>query len=82
MGRSHGGEMATIPEGPLTIVSRASADVGATSAMRRAAPDSTRSRMNSAPARVLPNPRPARISHQSQPPGGANCAGLPQNLQS
>src|SRR3546814_2175122 len=39
-------------------------------------------RTHSAPVRVLPKPRPARISQTRQPPGGGNCLVRAQNRQS
>src|SRR5215469_2592730 len=58
------------------MTSRASAAVGATSATLSAAPANTRLNTNSAPVRVLPQPRPARISQIAQGSGGANWFGL------
>lgn len=37
---------------------------------------------HSAPVRVLPQPRPASISHVRHSHCGANCSGLPQSSQS
>ena len=58
-----------MPLSPSTITSRASAAVGATRAMRRAAPLTARARTNSAPVRVLPKPRPA----EQQPDAPLAC---------
>src|SRR5882724_11857823 len=64
------------PDSPSTMKSRASLAVGATNAMRPTEPDSRRAFDHSAPVRVFPNPRPARISQVShQSPAGASCSG-------
>ena len=79
LGRSQGGEMARMPDSPSTITSRASAGFRATNAMRLAPPN-TRFRVHSDPVLVLPAPRPPRLSHTSQSPGGSTWDGLAQNL--
>src|SRR5215470_4154923 len=65
-----------MPLSPSTMMSRASAAVGATNATLLAAPADTRLKTNSAPVRVLPQPRPARISQIAQAPGGGSWLGL------
>lgn len=79
------------PDTPSTITSRASAQLGPTSAIRsgRAGRNGERisERSHSAPARVLPDPRPPRISQLDQScdacgsPGGnwAVCAQVGQS---
>src|SRR5262249_48288713 len=70
-GRNHGGETARIPLSPSTTVSRTSAAVGATKAIRRAWPDSARWRTHSAAQRLFPAPRPMSSNQVRQsPPGG------------
>ena len=71
--------MARMPLSPSTSVSRASAAVGATSAILSTAVWTVR--IHSAPARVLPNPLPAMMSHFDQSPGGGSCAARAQNGQ-
>ena len=71
-----------MPLSPSTITLRASAAVGATSAMRRAVAPSTRARTSSAPVRVLPKPRPASSSQTRQSPAGGSWLGRAQNGQS
>ncbi len=56
--------------------------MGATSATWRATPDSICARTNSAPARVLPKPRPASKSQTRQSPGGDRCSARAQAFQS
>src|SRR5258708_4246708 len=63
-----------MPLSPSTMTLRASSAVGATSAIRCARPASICTRTNSAPARVLPKPRPAISSHTRQSPAGGICA--------
>ena len=58
------------PEAPSTITSRASCSVGAISAMRRAPRHSAARRTHSAPARVLPAPRPPKNNQTRQSPVG------------
>src|SRR6185312_12177888 len=70
------------PDSPSTMTSRASPAVAATSASRFARPERTSSAMNSAPLRVLPNPRPASRSHVVQSPPGASWFGRAQKRQS
>ena len=81
-GRFHGGAQAIIPDSPSTIMSRASAAVGAINATRLRSPLSTCERTHSAPVLVLPNPRPVRIIQIAQSPAGGNCLGRAQNDQS
>src|ERR1017187_1382091 len=65
---------------PCTITSRTSAAVGP---IRFTIGNSlVQRRTCSAPMRVFPNPRPARMSQLTQSPGGASCAGRAQNSQS
>src|SRR5262249_4916290 len=66
------------PLSPSTMTLLASSAVGATSAIRRATPETTEARTNSAPVRVLPKPRPARSSQTRQSPGGGNCSSRAQ----
>src|SRR5262245_103322 len=72
LGRFHGGQIESSPLGPVPIMSRVSAAVSLTRAIRLACPCSTSSRTHSAPVLVLPHPRPERMSHvvQSCPVGG------------
>ena len=63
---------ARIPLLPSTITARASSIVAPTSATLRRRPDTIEC-THSAPARVLPNPRPAIISQVRQSPPGAFC---------
>jgi hypothetical protein len=63
---------ASNPLTPSTMILRPSSIDAAISAMRRPPIDASRC-THSAPARVLPNPRPAIISHTRQPsPEGGN----------
>src|SRR3990172_552209 len=64
-----------IPLMPSPIVSRASAAVGATSAMRQPGFSRATDLIHSAPAIVLPAPRPPRKSHVDQPPRGGSWLG-------
>jgi hypothetical protein len=73
--------MARRPLCPSTITLRASARFAATSAIRASGSASAMLRTHSAPARVLPKPRPAMISQMRQTPSGAICAGRAQNCQ-
>jgi hypothetical protein len=80
-GKNHGGEMARMPLGPSTIVPRTSAAVGPAMRMIGFSPDSAHARTVSAPVCVLPNPRPARMSHVAQSPGGRRWFGRAQSSQ-
>jgi hypothetical protein len=76
-----------IPEMPSIITSRASPKLSATSAMRPSRPSPGRSPVasactHSAPARVLPEPRPPIISQVRQSPSGGNCSGRAVSSQS
>ena len=77
-GRRSGGEQARIPDGPNTITSRACASVSPTRATREQSPaspgppPSTCARTHSAPARVLPAPRPPRTTQVVQSPSGGS----------
>ena len=76
--------MRQMPEMPSIITSRASPSVSATSAMRKSdclPADATRC-THSAPARVLPEPRPPISSHVRQSPSGGCCGRLPMKRQS
>src|SRR5581483_3616412 len=66
--------MVRSPETPSIITSRTSAKVSPTSAIGPAGGGSpvASARTHSAPARVLPEPRPPRRSHTSQSPSGAS----------
>src|SRR5712692_1063156 len=75
MGRQSGLLTARIPLSPSTITLRASAAVSATNAIRPQRCRSTCSRTHSAPLRVFPKPRPAKISHTRQFPSGASWLG-------
>ena len=69
-----------MPDTPSIITSRASPSVSATSAIRnspaRACPVASPC-THSAPARVLPEPRPPKISQLRQSPSGACCSRRP-----
>src|SRR5690606_26817636 len=77
-----------MPLSPITITSRAWSKVSPTSATRRARPGasgvapSTWARTHSAPARVLPAPRPPRITQLFQSPAGGSWCGIAQNSNS
>ena len=49
---------------------------------RRALPEATMARTHSAPVRLLPQPRPARMSQVRQSPGGGSWSGRAQIDQS
>ena len=70
--------MARKPDSPSMTVSRMSAAVRPTSAIRRACPLQTRSWTHSTPLLVFPKPRPATIAHTCQSPGGGSCSALAQ----
>ena len=76
MGLFHGGETARRPDSPSIMMSRMSSDVGPAMMSRLPCPDSTRSRTHSAPVLVLPNPRPARMSHSTHAQAGGSCCSL------
>ena len=69
---------AMMPDGPNTITSRASSSVSPTRATRELVPGSpglppsTCARTHSAPARVLPAPRPPRMTQVVQSPSGGS----------
>ena len=66
----------TIPLAPSTMMLRASSMLAPTSAIRTFLPRASPC-THSDPARVLPYPRPASISHTRQPsPGGVRCPSL------
>ena len=71
---ARGRRAARMPDGPSTITWRTSSAVSPTSAIDPAPPLSASIRTHSAPARVLPKPRPGIIS-QTRRPSGGNCAG-------
>jgi hypothetical protein len=73
--------MAKIPLSPSTITSRRSSDVGATK-LTREYPCRFQIRTVSAPVRVLPYPRPARISQTAHSPRGSVWFGRAQEGQS
>jgi hypothetical protein len=73
-GTRPGGLIARMPLSPSTITARASPRVAPISAIRKPGSASASSRTHSAPARVLPKPRPAMISQVRQLPAGACCA--------
>ena len=81
-GRWCGGNTVSRPDSPSIMTSRTSAAVAPTRAICFAVPLFTCSRTNSAPVRVLPNPRPARISHVRQLPSGVDCFGRRHRRQS
>ena len=62
------------PDSPSTITARASRKVAPISPTRFMRPDRTPSATHSAPARVLPAPRPPRNSQMRQSPGGGRWA--------
>ena len=70
-----GRQIASNPLSPSTITARASASEAETSAIRASGLSSAIIRTHSAPARVLPKPRPAMIIHTRQSPGGGSCSG-------
>ena len=72
LGRLPRGAIASSPLAPSTITLRASGSDAAISAIRAAGLASATARTHSAPARVLPNPRPARISQTVQGQSGGN----------
>jgi len=72
---------ARMPLSPSTITARASRIELATSAMRAEPSDKAMRRTHSAPARVLPKPRPAITSQVRQSPGGGICSARAQNGQ-
>ncbi len=74
------GATARMPETPSTITSRASPSVSATSAIRSPGVRASSS-THSAPARVLPAPRPPIISQHRQSPSGGTCAGRRVSIQ-
>jgi len=84
-GRRSGGLAARIPDGPKTITSRAWSSVSPTSATARAAPSSngpgpsTIDLTHSAPARVLPAPRPPMQTQVRQSPSGGSWWSCAQN---
>src|SRR5210317_271449 len=69
------------PESPSTITLRTSPFVGATQCTILS-PLLIRWRTHSAPALVLPQPRPAKATHVFHVPSGSSCSGLAQNPQS
>ena len=77
-GRRSGGEVASRPDSPSTITARTWSMVSPISATRRDRPaesgiaPSTCARIHSAPARVLPAPRPPRITQVCQSPSGSS----------
>ena len=72
-GRFEFGQIERRPDS--TIVSRVSAAVGPTNAIRATLAASARDRTHSAPVRVLPHPRPDRTSQIDQSPVGGSCSG-------
>src|ERR1700753_1455823 len=70
------------PDSPSIITLRASLWVAQISATRRMAPRATPSAIHSAPARVLPLPRPPMKSQMRQSPSGGNCERRAQKRQS
>src|SRR6185312_391044 len=73
---------ASNPDAPSIITARASLKVAPTSAMRRMRLARTPLATHSAPARVLPAPRPPRKSHKRQRPSGASCSSRALNFHS
>ena len=69
------------PLAPRTITAIASVIVSPTSAIGPI-PSVARRRTHSAPARVLPAPRPPSSSQVTQSPGGGNCSARAQSGQS
>ena len=72
VGLSQGGDMLMMPDSPSIMTDCASSRARATRAMRVARLFSTWVRTHSAPVRVFPNPRPARMSQVSQSPSGGS----------
>jgi hypothetical protein len=66
------GETARMPLSPSTITARAPRSVAPTRAMRASFRLSAIERTHSAPARVLPKPRPPMISQVRQSPSGGS----------
>lgn len=84
-GRSSLSWHARMPLSPSTITARASVSEADTSAIRAAGCEVAMCRTHSAPARVLPKPRPAQISQIRHSPSGGSCSGrahIGQNLSS
>src|SRR3989344_1402853 len=75
LGRSPSRLMVRIPLSPSTITRRTSSSVSATKARRRHFFCRIQVSRVSAPVRVLPNPRPARINHTVQSPSGKRWLG-------
>jgi len=71
-GRVFGGATARSPLSPSIITARASPSEPPTSAIRAAGSASATLRTHSAPARVLPKPRPAMTNQVRQSPGGGS----------
>ena len=76
------GAILSNPLGPSTITSRQSLAVAAIKAIWLTRALSASDRIHSAPALVLPKPRPARISHVDQFPSGGSCEGRATLAQS
>ncbi len=79
-GRCRIGCTASNPLSPRTITAIASVIVWPTSAIG-VTPAAASWRTHSAPARVLPEPRPPNISHVVQSPLGASCSARAQRSQ-
>src|SRR4051812_44614546 len=75
------GETERMPLSPSIIVLRTSLYVSPTIAIRQPGLSSAISLTHSAPQRVLPKPRPARMSHVVHSPVGGSWLGLAQNFQ-
>ena len=65
-----------MPLSPSIITRRTSSIVPPTSASRAPGVARATALIHSAPARVLPNPRPARINQIRQSPGGESIDGM------
>ena len=74
-GAMPGGDTARMPLSPSIITLRTSASDAPTSAILACGSLRADSRTHSAPARVLPKPRPAQTSHVCQSPAGGSCSG-------
>jgi hypothetical protein len=80
-GASAPGAAASTPLSPSTITLRTSVKLAPTSAIRAAPSARATSRTHSAPARVLPKPRPAQISQVRHASCGGSCASRAQPSQ-
>jgi hypothetical protein len=80
-GASAPGAAASTPLSPSTMTLHTSVSEAPTSAIRALPSLRATSRTHSAPARVLPKPRPAQISQVRHASRGASCASRAQPSQ-